>query len=100
VIKDHSKSCFLELENGLHHENIDEINTLLDNIKEENKKIKQFFDFLTLKKKEYLDFNNNIYRSLEIYSILLKKEQQEVLSQSLKKIKISPVGKLEISDIV
>lgn len=100
MIKDHSKSCFLELENGLHHENIDEINTLLDNIKEENKKIKQFFDFLTLKKKEYLDFNNNIYRSLEIYSILLKKEQQEVLSQSLKKIKISPVGKLEISDIV
>ena len=44
VIKDHSKSCFLELENGLHHENIDEINTILKGIKEENKQINDFFD--------------------------------------------------------
>jgi len=32
------------LENGLHHENIDEINLILKNIKEENKKIEEFFD--------------------------------------------------------
>jgi len=62
------------LENGLHHENIDEINLILKGIKEENKKINDFFEVLAKKKKEFLDYNDNIYRSLEIFAILLKKE--------------------------
>ena len=39
-----------------------------------------------------MTFNDKIHRSLEIYSLILKKQQKDILSQNLKKLKISQVG--------
>ena len=97
VIKDHCQSYFLELENGLHHENIDEIETMIETIREENSTLNAFFDEITAIKKKVLSFNDQIIRSLEINAVILKKEQKEILSNNLKRIKISPHGQLEIS---